>query len=180
MAEDRAWKPTPKTDKRVYRSRDGLSVSDPQAYHKAYAAETRERKKAYQKAYRAANRERINASKRKCYHAKPYKINAQNRRYRNKHPEKCVQWAAKSKYGLSVEQLQALGTNCHICGDELRRAKRGQSSNMPHIDHDHETGVVRGLLCGRCNKGLGHFRDNAKLLMNAIAYLGRHSKLAAS
>jgi len=55
---------------------------------------------------------------------------------------------------------------CAICGDPP--GKRGL-----HLDHDHLTGIVRGLLCHRCNFGIGLFRDSEELLMRAITYLGR-------
>ncbi len=51
--------------------------------------------------------------------------------------------------------------SCMICGKEEKLV----------VDHDHETGNVRGLLCNHCNRGLGHFRDNIQFLDNAISYL---------
>lgn len=52
---------------------------------------------------------------------------------------------------------------CLICGRQLWYAL--------HIDHDHKTGRVRGLLCPTCNKGLGHFKDDPELLAKAVGYL---------
>lgn len=62
---------------------------------------------------------------------------------------------------------------CAICGKpETRKAPQtnGRICRL-HIDHDHKTGKVRGLLCSRCNIGLGHFMDNIEFLLKAIRYL---------
>lgn len=81
--------------------------------------------------------------------------------------------ATAIRYGLTVEEYQALGNECRICGDEV--AGKGR-----HVDHDHkccpEIGrscgkCVRGILCHNCNTGLGKFRDDPALLGAAIAYL---------
>lgn len=69
-------------------------------------------------------------------------------------------------YGISPDELQNLydsNSSCMICGTI--------PSNGLHIDHDHSSGVVRGLLCMRCNTALGLFKDNAENLANAIEYL---------
>lgn len=57
---------------------------------------------------------------------------------------------------------------CGICGEELIHRKQ------THIDHCHKTGTTRGLLCHNCNVGLGHFKDNQKLLELAWSYLEKH------
>jgi hypothetical protein len=69
------------------------------------------------------------------------------------------------KYGLSQQEVDELiesqGGVCAIC--QYRPAK--------HVDHDHVTGVVRGVLCFPCNAALGHFKDRIDLLMRAARYL---------
>lgn len=64
------------------------------------------------------------------------------------------------------ERLEGQHGFCAICGG--LPDVRGW-----HVDHDHLTGQVRGILCGPCNTGLGHFRDNTALLHGAINYLER-------
>lgn len=77
--------------------------------------------------------------------------------------------ALKSRFGMSMDDYQALiakqGGGCAICKTVL------EGLRQVHTDHDHGTGLVRGILCQRCNLGLGHFRDDTKLLRAAIGYL---------
>ena len=77
------------------------------------------------------------------------------------------------KYGMSIEQydamLEAQGGGCYICG----RAPRDDISL--HVDHDHSTGEVRGILCFRCNNALADFQEDTRLLRNAIGYLAAHT-----
>ncbi len=81
-------------------------------------------------------------------------------------------YSLKRRYGitehLAVELAAYQGGVCAICGslpDTTR--KRGGL----HVDHNHATGAVRGLLCERCNLGLGFFDDTLARLTAAIAYL---------
>jgi hypothetical protein len=46
-----------------------------------------------------------------------------------------------------------------------------------HVDHNHETGEVRGLLCGSCNKALGAFRDNPEVLERAARYIRQKGRI---
>jgi len=48
-----------------------------------------------------------------------------------------------------------------------------------HVDHDHITGALRGLLCSACNTGLGFFRDHPELLKRAIEYLNQSADVTA-
>jgi Recombination endonuclease VII len=72
------------------------------------------------------------------------------------------------------EMLAQQNDGCWICG--------GIPSRTPylHIDHNHETGVVRGLLCEGCNLGLGKFRDDVELLKRAVEYLSRDTGFRVS
>lgn len=76
----------------------------------------------------------------------------------------------KFKYGITLETHQQIYADqngcCAIC-------KRPVTYSDIHTDHNHETGIVRGLLCRGCNIGLGGFEDNPISLKRAIEYLGR-------
>lgn len=80
-------------------------------------------------------------------------------------------------YGISQQDysdmLAAQGGVCAICHQPpmQKGGRHGTTLLRLAVDHDHKTGEVRGLLCGRCNTGLGSFVDNSELLRAAIAYL---------
>jgi hypothetical protein len=77
----------------------------------------------------------------------------------------------KKTYGLSQIGYDAILANqeyrCAICGLHADDNLHGKL----YVDHSHETGEVRGLLCRACNTGLGHFRDNPLLLAKAAEYI---------
>lgn len=81
------------------------------------------------------------------------------------------------KFGITLEEsdriLAMQGGVCAICHIPFSDP-RGYS---PHVDHDHSTGKVRGLLCVLCNGGLGGFKDNIDGLYSAIEYLKIHGGL---
>lgn len=75
------------------------------------------------------------------------------------------------RYGLSEEEFAALVAahpGCGICGGP----PRGRWKEF-HIDHDHATKKVRGLLCDPCNRGIGFLKDNPDILQRAISYLSK-------
>ena len=81
----------------------------------------------------------------------------------------------KRKYGIGIkeyaEMLERQGRACAICGGTDAGANGwGRYENL-HVDHDHETNRVRGLLCFQCNTGLGLFRHDTDLFQRALDYL---------
>jgi hypothetical protein len=81
-------------------------------------------------------------------------------------------------YGLTVERYEALRAAqhnlCAICRQpEIRRHPKGGEWQLS-VDHCHETGEIRGLLCEACNNGLGKFHDDPDLIEKAAAYLRKH------
>ena len=80
----------------------------------------------------------------------------------------------KGKYGITHTDyeyiLRKQNNTCAICNLEQN------SSITKHmfVDHNHKTGKIRGLLCSKCNFGLGNFKDDIELLENAIKYLKNH------
>ena len=79
----------------------------------------------------------------------------------------------RKQYGIGHDQyeeiLKSQGGKCAICGG----GPNGKHKDRFHIDHDHETEKIRGLLCGMCNLGVGYFYDDPVRLRNAAAYLER-------
>lgn len=66
------------------------------------------------------------------------------------------------EYGTYDKMVKEQSGKCLICAKEKKLV----------VDHDHETGNVRGLLCNLCNLGLGAFKDSPSYLTSAIKYLG--------
>lgn len=94
--------------------------------------------------------------------------NTEGSRYSTGGCKKCIREVQLSKfYGISPKQYNDLLIKqkyaCAVCGDV--------TSATLHIDHDHGTKRVRGLLCTRCNPLLGYAKDDVSILMKAINYL---------
>ena len=83
------------------------------------------------------------------------------------------------KYGLTkstwLDLLNAQNYQCASCEIELAVESTHQA-NSPHVDHDHATGDVRGILCAFCNAALGFVKDDPQILHGLIRYLGYASR----
>lgn len=93
-----------------------------------------------------------------------------HRESRRDNPDRHRKYEAKSNYGITPElydkMLEEHEHRCAICG-----SREGGKFKTLNIDHCHNTGKIRGLLCHLCNRGLGLFKDDPVLLEKAIAYL---------
>jgi len=134
--------------------------------------EQKERRRQYNKAYYAANTDAIKA-----------KVNKWVANNRDKHNIKCSLWAKennttesrrevwrKCAYGITTtdyeKMLQDQSGSCALCPEV-------PGDKPLCIDHDHASGKIRGLLCDRCNRGLGYFRDSVVSLRKAADYIER-------
>jgi len=168
-----------------------------------------EQRAKYLREYRQKNKERINESRRAWEAANPEKRAEQQRRYwannqgellsraavRRMRPEERAyqqeyrnthrvrqrelnRIATLRQYGLTPESFEELlrgqGGRCAIC-----RSAEPTSWGW-HVDHCHATDRVRGVLCHRCNVGLGHFKDDPVRLRAAVEYVERHLKAPTS
>jgi hypothetical protein len=85
----------------------------------------------------------------------------------------------KGKYKLTLDLYNRLyelkDGRCHICGKPLALHLNTDGIEVASVDHNHETGAVRGLLCRLCNSMLGFARDDIGILSRAITYLEENS-----
>lgn len=96
---------------------------------------------------------------------------ARERRAKDKDTYRSIR--LKNRHGITLndynEILRDQNNCCLICGSENTRYK-GEMRVLV-VDHCHDTGKIRGLLCNLCNLGLGYFKDRVDLLSRAITYL---------
>ena len=155
FVEDIVEKPEPRA--RLYRKDDGLPYGPQNCEWRSPALEVSQLKDkaAYQRAWRMT---RPNLA-------------------RNANLKKC--------FGISLdryeEMLAVQGGVCDVCSQKeaMRHTTTGEVKALS-VDHDHQTGAIRGLLCHHCNRGLGSFRDSIPLLRAAITYLEKHQNTASA
>lgn len=91
------------------------------------------------------------------------------------------EWRFKRKFGITVQDYERMlaeqGGGCAICkrSETFKHRKSGKLRDLA-VDHDHESGIVRGLLCTDHNNGLGLFGDDPALLRAAADYIERHRR----
>lgn len=97
------------------------------------------------------------------------------RAYRNARPGYHRHQNLKQRYGLTPEEYESIlfaqNFACAICEVEISHALEYKTDRSVAVDHNHDTGEVRGILCSKCNLVLGHARENTEILYKSIVYL---------
>ena len=121
--------------------------------------------------------EKRQACKRRYYDRNIDKCKERAKKWKRENPEKVKKSKLKAKcknHSITEEEFRLMNEiqkgECLICKKDNKNNK-DYKKRMLFIDHDHKTGKVRGLLCTKCNSGIGMFEDNIKLLEEAIKYL---------
>lgn len=149
---------------------------DMKLYGKLYYQTNKKKISANEKLYYQANKEKIKS----YYHANPERKKAKVKLYRQANQEKIKAQKIFCKYGITLEQhnemLIAQNYVCAICNNkETARHQSGTIITLS-VDHCHSTNKVRGILCSRCNTGIGKFNEDIGLFENVIKYLKKYDK----
>lgn len=133
-----------------------------------------ERQRKYRAKYLSRVRNAASKYQQKAYHENPEKFRKAARDWYSSHKESAAKAARKYKlrvaYNMTVDDfnkmLEAQGGTCAIC----KGPAKGRF-NTYNVDHNHNTGKVRGLLCFSCNVTIGIAQDNIDILSKMIIYL---------
>ncbi len=124
---------------------------------------------AYTKEYRAKNLKRIREANKKWNKDNIEKHRENNHEWYKNNKDITRERYLKRMYGITLKEYNQMFVDqnglCMICG-ETEKNDRGLA-----VDHCHETGKVRGLLCQGCNSGIAFLKENISILENAIKYL---------
>ena len=134
----------------------------------SYEAHAEERR-AYRKAYVQSHQEEVRAKKKVDYEMNRTKILARQSIWVSTHSQSIRANNLKRLYGLMPEEFDALlakqDGKCAICGTS------NWNGRGPHVDHDHITGKIRGILCHNCNTGSGMLKDDPEIINKLLAYV---------
>lgn len=128
-----------------------------------YYQNTKEARRKYDKEHHEANKDKINSRKRERIQERLVD-----------EPLLLLEQHLRQAFKLSLQEYDELLLNqdykCLICEQPFHRSHVNKDRDTC-VDHDKNTGKIRGILCRLCNIGLGHFKDNVQFLQSAILYL---------
>jgi hypothetical protein len=196
----KAWGELHKEDKKIYDEAYRVSHKEKmRAWHAAWYIANKDQVKARQGAYNCAHKQEIAergkayrlthaeqiADRQRAYITQPHcreRKRVSGRRYAAVHKEELRAYREthrtrerdrrlRETYGISTKTLESMlvaqGNACAICG------RSDWPGRGPHVDHNHSSGLVRGILCIHCNQALGHAKDDISILTRMIGYLRR-------
>ena len=124
---------------------------------------------AYMRKWRQKNPDKQRENARKSYEKSkrnPEQVKAKRR------------YHLKKTYGLALEEYEAMFVEqegvCAVCKFPETAIKRGSTKSLD-VDHNHETGKVRGLLCSACNSSLGLLREDPERIIALLEYVEKHN-----
>jgi hypothetical protein len=154
-------------------------------YHKKYYLENKEKLKEQQREYSKSSKGReckkryrksLQGKESRKRYKKSQKGRENQKRYRESSngkkriKENGRKYHLKQTYNLKIEEYNKMFNEqngcCAICG-----VHQNELTQKLNVDHDHKSGIVRGLLCNCCNSGLGYFKESIKNLVKAKQYL---------
>lgn len=122
----------------------------------------------------------VNARRKARYDADPEAARQRLRDARAAHPGRARHYRRRSELGITATQAEieamedAQDHRCALC-----RRHESEFAQALHLDHDHETGQIRALLCGPCNRGLGYLQDSPALLRAGANYIEFHKSVSS-
>jgi hypothetical protein len=184
-AQQKAWHSANKerinaTKKVRYAANPNQYSARKEAYREAHTEQIKAYQKAYREAHKEQNKEQKKTRAKAYYKANLERIKEKKNAYRKRNKDKTRNDQLLRDFGIPLTSYNGMldlqGHACAICHDVLEDAT-GRGKTL-HVDHCHETGQVRELLCSTCNTSLGGFKDREDLLAAAIVYLQKHKRLA--
>ncbi|MFA5378679.1 MAG: endonuclease VII domain-containing protein [Dehalococcoidia bacterium] len=140
-------------------------------YAREYHARNRDKLKEYGKKYWNAHREEQNKKARERWSERKKAYSETKKEWRENNPKKRMGYRLSHDYEMTLEDYNGLiFKQGGKCANKLCDQEHSDKTKL-HVDHDHKTGLVRGLLCRNCNTALGMAKDNANRLLGLAAYL---------
>lgn len=143
-----------------------------------------EKERAMKRRYFLKHRKQVYAQTMEWRRKNPEKVKQYRQTYKERHPEKYTEKNFRTKVyflrqvNLTFDEFKKLLIKqkmvCAICGKPESSKHQSGTIRLLSIDHCHKTNKVRGLLCKKCNSGLGMFGDDITLVEKAVKYLKKH------
>jgi hypothetical protein len=170
-----------KVQEYYFKNREKISLNSKKRYelnkervtevNKKWAQNNREKVRAIKAKYRNTLKGKI--SHKRYIQKNRVKRNEKRRKWRAANPDKVKAGKLRQRFKISFSDYQLMmkdqKNQCGIC--QTFFSTKSNSMAYSCVDHNHDTSKVRGLLCRRCNSGIGGFKDDPELLLSALNWL---------